>query len=328
MARYSNDSQRADTLTLTRLMVLTAGPLVLVGVVYALSYPASHGEHATRGALVVGAGARSARTGANDQSTLAHACVATADELALKLPASCRIIVCPPFVLAGDLSESELERLHRDAVLPITSALWRAFFDHKPDEPVTIVVLRNETTYHTVAVGLDGYEPLAYAGYTQRGKRRLVCNLATGRGTLTHELAHVLASFDFPEMPEWFDEGLAALHEDATLSSDRLTLTGAGNWRSQILLEALRQGELPALETVIVSPDFRGEGEGLNYAVVRSLCHYLQERGLLSHFYRKLRGAVHDDPRGIATLCELMGRSTINEVDHEFRDWVLRNDAR
>jgi hypothetical protein len=99
-------------------------------------------------------------------------------------------------------------------------------------------------------------------------------------------------------------------------------MVGTDNWRTRLLREALHQGELPTLESVIASPAFRGEGEGLNYAVVRCFCQYLQERGLLSHFYRKFRGAAHEDPDGIATLCELLGCASLAEVDRDFRRWA------
>jgi hypothetical protein len=303
-------------------VVLTAGPAVLVAAAYALTIPAP------KGTLAASAHARrqraqSARSGEDSASPLASACQSAAEDLAPNLPDGCRLIVRPPFLLAGDMPDEELEQLYREAVLPVTAALWRSYYDRAPDQPVTIVALRNEASFHHAAATLDGYEPLDYAGYTQRGQHRIVFNLATGRGTLAHELAHVLASFDFPDMPEWFDEGLAALHEDADFSSDGLTLIGAVNWRTRILQEALRRSELPALEATIRSDAFRGEGEGLNYAVVRCFCHYLQHRGLVSHFYRKFRGAANDDPDGIATLCALLGASSIDDVDRDFRAWVL-----
>ncbi|MGE5194865.1 MAG: hypothetical protein ACM3U2_20425 [Deltaproteobacteria bacterium] len=315
-------------MTMTRLWVLTLGPPILVGAVYALSFPSSKGDHAVRTSRLVAAGARSPRIGADDHDPLTRACHEAADELAPQLPPSCRVIVRTPFVLAGDLPEAELDRLHCETVLPVTAALWRSYFDKKPDAPVTIVALGTEERYRAAAESLDGYEPLAYSGYAQRGRRRIVLNLATGRGTLAHELAHVLAAFDFPGMPEWFDEGLAALHEDAVFSSDGLTMIGTKNWRSKLLAESLRKSEFPALETVIAAPTFRGEGEGLNYAVVRGFCHYLQHRGLLSHFYRKFRGAAHDDPSGVSTLCELLGVATVDEVDRDFRAWVLDDAGR
>jgi hypothetical protein len=311
-----------------RLLVLTLGPPVLVGAVYALSFPASRGDNFVQRGQRIAAEVESARILADPKDALTRACRLTADELLPNLPASCRVLVRSPFVLAGDLPDAELDRLYRETVIPVTAAQWRSYFDKKPDQPVTIVVLASEAGFHSAAASLDGYEPLAYAGYTQRGRRRIVLNLATGRGTLAHELAHVLAAFDFPEMPEWFDEGLAALHEDATFSSDGLTMIGTKNWRSRLLHEALLKSELPALESVIAEPAFRGEGEGLKYAVVRCFCLYLQERGLLSHFYRKFRGTRQEDSSGVSTLCELLGCSTIDQVDRDFREWVLRESSR
>jgi hypothetical protein len=295
-----------------------------VGAVYTLSFPSSRKPLAEKETRRINAG--TGRPAAGDEG-LERACQAAAAELLADLPASSHVLVRAPFVLAGDFSESELDRLYVDTVRPVTLALWRAFFDKHPDRPVTIVALGSEASYQAAAARLDGYEPRAYAGYTQRGQRRIVLNLATGRGTVAHELAHILAAFDFPEMPEWFDEGLASLHEDAHFSADGLTMIGAANWRSRLLGDALRNAELPPLAAVIASREFRGEGEGLNYAAVRCFCLYLQERSLLSHFYRKFRSAVHDDPDGVATLCALLGVATIDDVDRDFRAWLRRDDA-
>ena len=57
---------------------------------------------------------------------------------------------------------------------------------------------------------------------------------------VAHELTHALGHFDFPEMPEWFDEGLASLHEDARFSDDHLD-DGVPNWRRRYLLLACRK---------------------------------------------------------------------------------------
>jgi len=312
--------------SLTRLLVLTVGPPVLVSAIYALTFgPPKHDRGAP--AEHVGGAPLHFREGPGSSSdALARACDAAAADLSPELSAEFHVIVRPPFVLAGDLREDDLDDLHRQAVGPVATALWRSYFDRRPDQPVTIVALAGESSYRAVAASLDGYDPSAYAGYTQRGKRRIVFNMATGHGTLAHELAHILSAFDFPEMPEWFDEGLAALHESASFSRDGLTIVGTGNWRTRLLRDTLRRGELPALERVIGSPAFRGEGEGINYAVVRCFCQYLQERGMLSHFYRKFRGAVREDPQGVSTLCELLGCASLDEVDRDFRRWALAGE--
>jgi len=312
---------------LNRIILLTLGPLGLVGAVYAVSFPAPRHGHHVRVSEQVEGEARAALIRSTKDHALAAACGASARELAPTLPANCSVIIRPPFVLAGDRSERELDQLYDETVLPVTSALWRSFFDRKPDRPVTIVALSNQSAYESTAADLDGYEASAYAGYTQRGQRRIVVNLETGRGTLAHELAHLLALFDFPEMPEWFDEGLAALHEEGAFADDGLTIVGQSNWRSRFLRSALERDAMPRLEEVIRNPAFRGEGEGLNYAMVRAFCHYLQHRQLLSHFYRKFRDGAVADPTGIATLCELLGVTSIDEVEREFRQWVATSPA-
>jgi hypothetical protein len=299
----------------------------MIGAVYALCFPAPAREQIAATAERFEAEVRAARQRAGQDEALTEACTSSARELLPGLSAGCRLIIRPPFVIAGDYSEADLDKLYREIVLPVTSALWRSYFDRKPDKPVTIVTLSSQASYGAAAAELDGYEPLGYAGYTQRGQRRIVVNLSTGQGTLAHELAHMLALFDFPEMPEWFDEGLAALHEEAHFSDDGLTLVGTSNWRSRFLREALARNQLPPLASVIRNPAFRGEGEGLNYAIVRCFCHYLQERQLLSHFYRKFRTGVELDPTGITTLCELLGAASIEDVDRDFRAWVSSHPA-
>jgi hypothetical protein len=227
-----------------------------------------------------------------------------------------------PFVLAGNLEESDLEQVYERTIRPVSRALWRCYFDRVPDQPVTLVLMKDETGYRQAARSLDGYEPHAYAGYTQRSERRVVLNISSGEGTLAHELCHLLALFDFPDMPEWFDEGLAALHEDASFSPDGLVLTGSANWRHRLLADALRSDDFPELQSLVRTQSFRGEGENLNYAYVRSFCLYLQERGLLTHFYRKFRLAVRNDPSGLNTLCELFGVDEGHEIDQEFKAWI------
>ena len=39
--------------------------------------------------------------------------------------------------------------------------------------------------------------------------------------------------------------------------------------------------------------------------------------------YRKFRGAVKDDPDGIATLSALFGARSLEDIDRDFRAWVL-----
>src|SRR6185369_8564865 len=118
-----------------------------------------------------------------------------------------------------------------------------------------------------------------------------------------------------------------ALHEETKFSEDQLQLIGLANWRCKLLPVAIQSGELPSLHRVINQHSFRGEGEGLNYALVRSFCRYLQHRGLLTHYYRKFRAAHHTDPSGLSTLCELLGISSGDEIDAAFRAWIVNQPS-
>lgn len=309
-----------------RSLILAIGPLAIIAISYSISVSRTDPQQVAFSARVAESEERAHAARARQHLALTEACTQTATLLQPRLPDKCRVVVRAPFVVAGDFDEDNLDRLYREALLPVSNALWRAYFDRRPDQPIVIVALSREQTYQAAARKLDKYEPKSYAGYFQRSERRIVLDLSTGYGTLAHELAHALAEFDFPGMPEWFDEGLASLHEETEFSEDGLLLIGLPNWRFRLLPEAIRSDTLPSLESLITAQSFRGEGEGLNYAQVRGFCQFLQDRDLLSHFYRKFRENVERDPSGQRTLCEVLGLKTLQQVDDEFRKWVLRQD--
>ncbi|MBS0260433.1 MAG: hypothetical protein JSS02_00645 [Planctomycetes bacterium] len=313
-------------MTRHRLLLLTAGPAALSGVFYLLCLPATGREQVQSLPGTVAASRSLTPAVSPVETDLERACRLTLTDLQTRLHVGMSSIVRPPFILLGECPPPELEQLYSETVLPVTRCLWRSYFDRRPNAPVTVIVLRDEPSYAAVAARLDGYESSSYSGYTQRGQRRIVVNLSSGRGTLVHELSHILALFDFPDMPEWFDEGLAALHEDAVLSDDGLRLIGVENWRSRFLREALSRDQLPTLESVLTNPVFRGQEEGLNYAQARALCLFLQDRGLLSHFYRKFRDGYASDRTGAGLLCALFDADSLAEVDRQFRDWLTHGE--
>ncbi len=74
----------------------------------------------------------------------------------------------------------------------------------------------------------------------------MLMNVGTGTGTLVHELTHALIKPDFPQVPSWFNEGLASLFEQCTL--DNGDICGLPNWRLPDLQNAIRKNELRSLE--------------------------------------------------------------------------------
>lgn len=262
-------------------------------------------------------------TSTKDRRGLAVACDERARQLGNHLSSDDRIIVRPPFVIAGDLSEAELDRYYIETVLPTKRALDLAYFDKSPDQPITLVLYSSERAYREASWKLDRRNTANYYGYYIRTDRRIVVNIGTGAGTLAHELTHALGHSDFPEMPEWFDEGLASLYEEASFSDDGLQLKGLSNWRLNHLLNAIQKRRLGTLEALVSSRQIREDQQAVEYAHARFFCLYLQERDLLPFFYRKFRSRATSDPSGLRTLCEILGTENLDPVDRDFRQWVI-----
>lgn len=310
-------------MTRRRLMILILGPALIVAGSYWLAMP-DETEALFAAAASLKASPRVHSSTLPAGKPLNAACNELADALLQRLDDRCCAIVRCPFVLAGDLSAEQLERQYRQIVLPTARALSTCYFDRAPNAPVAILLCSSEQSYQQFARQLDGKQRPNFSGYYRRPERRIVVNVATGSGTLAHELTHALAHFDFPRIPEWFDEGLAALHEESSFSDDGLRLLGVSNWRLNHVLPAVHRDTLRTLESLITTKQIRSDRQAIDYAHARYFCLYLQKRQLLSHFYRKFRASVARDPSGIATLEEILQTDSLTAVDVDFRQWVVR----
>lgn len=307
-----------------RILLLLLGPFVIVAGCYWLTMPDRDRRLAAAVESVAEPhGPASGSPSAKEEPALEMACELAAAQVGPKLAAGCRVLIRPPFVLAGDLPASALQAHYEQTILPTARALSTCYFDHPPDAPVTILMFASDRSYQAHAARLDGRRQAAYYGYYLKSDRRAVLNASTGSGTLAHELTHALAHFDFPEMPEWFDEGLASLHEESAFSDDQLRLLGRSNWRISYLVQAIRNDRLRPLEALCSGQTRRGEEEAVDYAHARYLCLYLQRRHLLGPFYRKFRTNVATDPTGLDSLCEVLQVDSPEEIDRDFRRWVI-----
>ncbi len=296
--------------------VLLFGPIALIGICYAVAAPGSHDP-------IQGLTQRAMLPPLPSDAPFQQRCAALADDTRQLLPEDWTVVVAVPYVLGSDAPAEEIERWRRNIVIPTTRALQVDYFDTSPSEPITILIATTDAAYEECVTRLGHQGRKEYAGIYSRPDRRLVLNLSTGEGTLAHELTHALAHVDFPEMPEWFDEGLASLHEDSEFSEDGLQLIGLPNWRGELLRERFQQGTLPPLEN-FVTGDFSGPHAAMNYAIARSLCLFLQQRGRLSAFYRKSRGNHEIDPTAGWSLAAVLGHDDLSGVEAEFHAWIQK----
>jgi hypothetical protein len=80
-------------------------------------------------------------------------------------------------------------------------------------------------------------------------------------------------------------------------------IVGLPNWRLGGLQAAILGDAVPPFRSLVASTarEIYGVDSGANNAQARYLCLYLQERGLLTSFYRDFRAARTVDPTGWPT---------------------------
>ena len=236
------------------------------------------------------------------------------------------VVVAPPYVIAGDASPATLARYRDGTVLAATRALEATYFQKKPTQPILILLFESEPPYARLAKKWFDEDDVPHFGFYRQADRVMLMNVSTGLGTLVHEMTHALIAPDFPSVPSWFNEGLASLYEQCTLSGD--TIAGHENWRLPALQKAIRADTLRSLKALIEDPRFyRQDLVGLNYAEARYLMFYLQEHGLLVRFYRDFRDHVAADPTGLHALERIVAPRTLDDFEKEWRQWVLKLKA-
>ena len=258
---------------------------------------------------------------------LAAASRKSAEALRAKLDKTFSMTVAPPFVIAGNMTPAALQNYAQDSVIRPAAVMWKTYFRKRPEEPITILLFADANSYVSWAKKLFDDTDLPHFGYYKREARTMVMNISTGGGTLIHELTHALLAPDYPEAPDWFNEGLASLHEGCRVLETRIV--GDKNWRLPALLEAIDRKTLRSLEDLVTADDFYGAKKGLNYAQARYFCMYAQQKDLLEKLYRQLRDAPAEDRAGaragerpgVKAIEAVFGKK-IAQVEKDYLAWV------
>ena len=166
-----------------------------------------------------------------------------------------------------------------------------------PRSDVTLCVLASEAAYQRFIVGVFGPGDHSTHGFYRADHRLAVANLARGIGNVRHELVHPLLGDDFPGIPSWLNEGIAALYGSSTVS--RRQVRFLINYRLRDLHAAIASGTLPSIAELAGSDadETYGPGKMTHYAMARYLLLYLERAGQLETTYRDLRSAAGDVDR-------------------------------
>jgi hypothetical protein len=241
-----------------------------------------------------------------------------------RVPAGFTILVQSPFVVIGDSSPEAVQQSAEHTVKWAVDKLKAAYFDRDPAEILDIWLFKDKASYEKYTQQLFHTQPDTPFGFFSHADRALVMNIATGGGTLVHEIVHAFMAANFPDAPAWFNEGLASLYEQCGDEDGKIH--GYTNWRLAGLQEAIRKRRLPSFQSLCTSTDkdFYEADKGANYAQARYLCYYLQEHGLLGKFYRRFRVAQPGDRGGYRTLQEVLGRTDMATFQRQWEAWVLK----
>jgi hypothetical protein len=241
-----------------------------------------------------------------------------------RLPAAFHMVIQPPFVVISDDSPQQLQRYAVGTVKWAVDHLKREFFAADPDEILDIYLFKDAASYNRYTRELFHARPHTPFGYYSPRDRALIMNIATGGGTLVHEIVHPFMRANFPQCPAWFNEGLGSLYEQSAERDGHIV--GLTNWRLAGLQKAIQAGNVPSFASLLETDDdaFYGHDPGTNYAQARYLCYYLQENGLLVKFYRQFLASHEGDPTGLHTLRAVLGRDDLASFKDEWEKYVMK----
>jgi hypothetical protein len=233
------------------------------------------------------------------------------------------VVVEAPFVVVGDEAPAKVRKRASGTVRWAVTLLRQDYFDRDPDDIIEVWLFKDEKSYRKGAKKYFGDEPDTPYGYYQPAHKAMIMNIGPGAGTLVHELVHPYMETNFPDVPAWFNEGVASLYEYPYEASGHIR--GRVNWRLRGLKKELRSGHRRSFASLLATTtDEFYQAPDDTYAQARYLIYYLQERGLLYDYYKKFVAARKDDPTGYKTLVKVLGREDMETFHAEWVDWVLK----
>ena len=241
-----------------------------------------------------------------------------------KLPPGFTTVRQAPFVVVGD-EPAEVVSLRAATIVKwAVDLLKKDFFVKDPEEIIDIWLFKDKESYDKNTLELFGDKPSTPYGYYSQQHNALIMNIATGGGTLVHEIVHPYMRANFPECPSWFNEGMGSLFEQSAEKDGHIR--GLTNWRLPRLQQGIKAGKLLPFEklTALNTADFYGEAGGYSsyYGQSRYLCYYLQENGLLVKYYRDFLANRKEDPTGFQTLKKVLGERDMIAFTKKWEEFV------
>jgi hypothetical protein len=245
-------------------------------------------------------------------------------QLKKKLPShEFSLVIQRPFVVVGDEPPKVVQQHAEDTIKWAVDRLKQDFFTNDPKEILDIWLFKDAASYEKNTRLLFGDAPTTPYGYYSSKDKALIMNIATGGGTLVHEIVHPFMEANFPACPPWLNEGLGSLYEQCGEVDGHIH--GFTNWRLPGLQQAIKAGKVPPFKilTAMDTNTFYNDDKGTNYAQSRYLCYYLQENALLVKFYQDFYAHRQEDPTGFKTLQKVLAQTDMDLFKKKWEKHVL-----
>jgi hypothetical protein len=245
-------------------------------------------------------------------------------ELRSRLPSQqFSIVVQAPFIVIGDEPAPVVKQHAEETVKWAVDRLKQDFFPKDPENILDIWLFKDAASYERHTWLLFNEHPTTPYGYYSSKHKSLIMNIATGGGTLVHEIVHPFMEANFPACPPWLNEGLGSLYEQCGEEDGHIH--GFVNWRLPGLQQAIKAKKVSSFKklTAMDSGAFYNDDRGVNYSQSRYLCYYLQQRGLLFKFYQRFHTNQKDDPSGFTTLQQTLEEPDMEKFRAKWEKYVL-----
>jgi hypothetical protein len=230
------------------------------------------------------------------------------------------VLIEEPFVVVGDEGAIRVRNRATGFFRWAVTLLEKDWFAKRPEQIIEVWLFKNEKTYRKGAKTFFGDDPNTPYGYYSPDDHALVMNIGLGAGTLSHELVHPYMEANFPNVPAWFNEGVASLYEQPRERDGHMW--GTTNWRLPQLQAQIKAKTLPSLSTLMATTSEEFYGADFDaYAMARFLCQYLQDHGKLHPFYEAFV-ADDQDPTGRGTLTAVL-QQDLESFEPLWRKWVM-----
>lgn len=231
-----------------------------------------------------------------------------------------------PLRVFSDLDDAENAFVLVQVLRPLVRWFEREYSLRSP-KSLELWLFQSAESFERQYLALNGHAlPGLRAGMCD--EKRCMANVATGEGTVAHEVAHAYLLENLRNVPPWFNGAFAQLHEGVHRSGEQALLVNGTDFRGHITYRTweaqrtLKSDATWTLEAVMKQP---AEDKGLGCSVLL----FLQHRGRLKAFVRQLAERdLKADPTGYRAFLGVLGPDGKAKADGEWRTFVLGLDPK